>query len=596
MDLSSIPQGSKIKVMATDTVGEIKARLTIEEVVKPYVGLRKAGRSLVGLCPFHKEKTPSFHVSPERGTYHCFGCGEGGDMFTFIEKAEGLDFKGALQMLAEKAGVRVEYAPGGRERADKRERLREAMAKAAHWYALHLPGSPGEVYARARGLAPETINAWGLGYAPDAWRALLEALTAEGFKTEELLAAGLVKEADGKPGTYYDRFRNRLIFPIRDSAGRVVAFTGRDLGKPARAYTRENGSYGGWQEEQHVAKYLNSPETDLYHKSDILFGLDRAKDAIRARGFTLLVEGQIDVIHAHQAGFENAVALSGTAFTAKHVALAKRYSDNLMLALDADAAGMKASANAALVALREGVRVKAARLPEGEDPADLIGRDKAEFARRIKEALPVQAFFLAALAEREKDAARLVRQVEGVVLPLVAATPSPMERERALQEVARALGLSEEAVRESLRAAGKRQEARDGGVLGAAAGQAAAQSAPSAREARALLLAGIVHAYPGTPLAATVESEYNRTVGDAAALPRPPEFYVFEAERQFGEAPGADAARELLGAFEAAVIREAYQEQVRALRQAETAGDSAVVEAAGARCRELAKRLAALAV
>ena len=418
--------------MAQDTVAEVKSRLTIEDVVKPYVQLRRAGRSLVGLCPFHKEKTPSFHVSPERGSYHCFGCGEGGDIFSFIEKAEGLDFKGALTLLAEKAGVRVEYSAGGRERADKRERLRDAMARAAQWYEQHLPGSPAESYAKGRGLSQETVKGWGLGYAPDTWRALLEALGAEGFTIQELLAAGLVKEADGKPGTYYDRFRDRLMFPIRDVAGRAVAFTGRAL------------------KADDTAKYLNSPETELYHKSEILFGLDRAKDAIRTRGFALLVEGQMDVLLCHQALFENAIALSGTALTERHVALVKRYSDNLMLALDGDPAGLKASANAALLALREGLRVKAARLPIGEDPADLVGRDAKDFAARVACAEPIVEFFLAAFSEREKDSGRLLRHVEGVVLPLTGAMASPMERDRACQAIARTLGVSTESVRESL--------------------------------------------------------------------------------------------------------------------------------------------------
>lgn len=566
--------------MALDTVAEVKSRLTIEDVVKPYVQLRKAGRSMVGLCPFHKEKTGSFHVSPERGSWHCFGCGEGGDIFTFIEKAEGIDFKGALQMLAEKAGVRVEYAPGGRERADKRERLYDAMARAAQVYAGALAGSPAAAYAKTRGLKDETIKEWGLGYAQDEWRGLLEALTGQGYSVPELLAAGLIKEADGKPGTYYDRFRNRLIFPIRDVAGRVVAFTGRALAADDQA------------------KYLNSPETDLYHKSDILFGLDRAKEAIRQRGFTLLVEGQMDVLHCHQAGFGNAVALSGTAFTPKHAALMKRYSDNVMLVLDADAAGLKASANAALLALREGLRVKAAQLPAGEDPADLLTKEAGakEFAERIKAAQPIHEFFLAVLSAGERDQGRLLRHVEAVVLPLVAAMPSPMERERATQAVARSLGLSHESVRESL-VRMQRAQAAPRGPVGPArpvTGGAPAASSPKASEARAMMLAGIVHAYPGSPLAARVEAEYNRVTGGSAGLPVPTLRAVFEAEREYGEAPGEDAARDLLNAFEAAVIREAYHEAVTRLRHAEAAGDARVIQEAGARCAELSARLAAL--
>ena len=206
------------------------------------------------------------------------------------------------------------------------------MSRASEWYASKFAGSPAEAYAKKRGLSDDTIRAWRLGYAPDAWRALLEALTAEGFKIDELLSAGLIKEADGKQGTYYDRFRNRLMFPIRDTAGRVVAFTGRAL------------------VADELAKYLNSPETELYHKSEILFGMDVAKDAIRTRKFTMLVEGQIDVLLAHQAGFQNVVALSGTALSEKHLALMKRYSENLMLVLDADAAGLGATARSAALA------------------------------------------------------------------------------------------------------------------------------------------------------------------------------------------------------------------------------------------------------
>ena len=232
-------------------------------------------------------------------------------MFTFIEKIEGVDFKGALALLAEKAGVEIVYDPKARETSSRLEHLREAAARAEAFYTERLtPDSEAYRYARSRGLTPETIKSWRLGAAEDAWRLLLEHLTTQGFVLEELLAAGLIKEADGKPGTYYDRFRHRLMFPIRDTAGRTVAFTGRTLGASDEA------------------KYLNSPETELYHKSQILFGLDRAKEAIRTRGFALLVEGQTDLLHAHQAGFTNTVALSGTAFTGEHARLLKRSSEN----------------------------------------------------------------------------------------------------------------------------------------------------------------------------------------------------------------------------------------------------------------------------
>ncbi|MBI3572342.1 DNA primase [Candidatus Kaiserbacteria bacterium] len=557
--------------MAGDTVEQIKERLTIQDVVAPYVKLKRAGKSLVGLCPFHKEKTPSFHVSLERGSYHCFGCGEGGDIFSFIEKAEGVDFKGALKILAEKAGVEIKYVGGkvGREASSRTERLREALARAAQFYAGQLPGTQALAYAKQRGLTAETISAWQLGYAPETWRTLLETLSAESFTLPELTAAGLIKEADGKPGTFYDRFRNRLMFPIRDGAGRVVAFTGRALST------------------DEPAKYLNSPETELYHKSEILFGMDKAKDAIRQRGFTLLVEGQMDALLAHQVGFANAVALSGTALTAKHLALMKRYSENLLLCLDADAAGLAASAKSAELALANGLRVKAARLPSGKDPADLISEDSQAFTACIKEAKPVADFFLAALAERERDPHRLVTLAERIVLPLIAAIKSPMEREHFVKNAARALSLSEGAVREALRRAPREPTE---------AGEEAAvvkKDVQSERASRELQLRAVAAAYPRTALAARVAAEYAR-ITEAPLAPGAPESALFAAEKAFGEDPGEDAAEELLHAFEVAVIREAYQEAVGDLRRAETAADAAALRRAEAACAALSKRLAAL--
>lgn len=567
--------------MAGDPVQEIKERLSIQEVVAPYVKLHKAGRSMTGLCPFHKEKTPSFHVSVERNTYHCFGCGEGGDIFSFIQKAEGLEFKEALKLLAEKAGVQLTHASGAREQQSRTERMREALARAQQWYAAQLSGSAAEAYAKNRGLSDVVLQDWGLGLAPDSWRALLETLTAEGFSAAELAAAGLIKEADGKPGVYYDRFRGRLLFPIRDTNGRVVAFTGRIL--PSDAPAKQGAAA--------PAKYLNSPETDLYHKSEIIFGLDRAKDAIRLRRFTLLVEGQMDVLMSHQAGFTNAVALSGTAFTAKHAQLLKRYSENLLLVLDADSAGLGATAKSAALALAHGMRVKAARLPEGKDPADLILEDAPAFATRIKEAKPVVEFFLAVLAARESDPHRLLALAERIVLPLIAAIPSPMERELFVQSTARTLGLSNESVRESL----VRLPAQASFEEPPARTRQATAEERSARESRAHLLLAVLHAYGENPLAERIKREYLR-ITEAVELPAgvPDESALFEAERLFGHSPAENAADELLRAFEEAVIREAYQRAVTSLRQAESAGDADAITKAQTLCVQLAARRAAL--
>ena len=560
--------------MAKDTVAEIKERLSIQDIISPYVKLTRAGKSLRGLCPFHKEKTPSFHVSPERGSWHCFGCGLGGDGFSFIEKIEGVDFKGALKILAEKAGVTIEYSPGAHtEDASKKERLRALISRASEWYASKLAGSPAEHYAKQRGLSDASIRAWRLGYAPDAWRTLLEALTAEGFTIEELLFAGLIKEADGKQGTYYDRFRNRLMFPIRDTVGRVVAFTGRAL------------------VADELAKYLNSPETELYHKSEILFGMDVAKDLIRTRKFTMLVEGQIDVLLAHQAGFQNVVALSGTALSEKHLMLMKRYSENLMLVLDADAAGLGATARSAALALHSGLRVKAARLPLGKDPADIINEDANDFSKRIAAAKPIVEFFLIELAEKERDPHRLLRSAEGIVLPLIKAMPSPMEREHFIQTTARALSLSGEAVRESLKRLPKHPEITDNAVR---VQKTASPPVRSPRDIRGEQLLAVLHTYPNTPLAERVESEYRR-ITEAKQLPSevPPESALFNAEQTFGEDPPVAVADELLHAFEEAVIREAYQSAVNDLRRAEASGDMVAVESAQTVCAKLSARLSA---
>ncbi len=557
--------------MAGDTVQQIKDKLSIQDIVVPYVKLTRAGKSLVGLCPFHKEKTGSFHVSLERGTWHCFGCGLGGDGFSFIEKIENVDFKGALKILADKAGVTIEYDNSSRERSSRTERLREVMNQASEWYAGKLLGSPAEAYAKKRNISDDTIRDWRLGYAPDAWRALLEALTEKGFTIEELLGAGLIKEADGKAGTYYDRFRNRLMFPIRDSAGRVVAFTGRALSADDQA------------------KYLNSPETELYHKSEILFGMDKAKDAIRMRKFTMLVEGQIDVLLAHQAGFGNAVALSGTALSEKHLTLMKRSSENLMLVLDADRAGIIASARSVQLSLRADFSVKITTLPDGMDPADLISKDKKLFAACITEARPAIDFFLISL-RKIANGRQLTHMIQEIVFPLIESIPNPIEKDRAIQRTALELGSSAESVRGLLKNVSKFSEVQRSTTI---IRKDASYSVRSAADIRGEQLLAVVQVYPDTPVANRVKMEYCR-ITEAEQFPSDalPEPVLFKVGQTFGEEPSDDAADELLNAFEEAVIREAYQEAVTNLRKAEAGGDAASIASAQTVCAKLSTRLA----
>lgn len=554
-----------------DSVEKIKEKLSIVEVVGSYVKLTKAGKYYRGLSPFNKEKTPSFYVNVERGTYYCFSSGQGGDHFTFIEKMEGVDFKGALKLLAEKAGVELAEYRG--EDKGKLERLREAMARSELFFTENMSeGGEAFAYAQKRGLTKETISSWGLGLAPDGWRGLLEALSAKGFTTDELIKAGLIKEAEGKRGTFYDRFRNRLMFPIKDPAGRTVAFTGRALGDDE-------------------AKYLNSPETELYKKSEILFGMDKAKDAIRTRGFAILVEGQFDLVLLHQIGFQNTIALSGTALTDRHLSLIKRYAENLLLCLDADRAGLAASFKNAHAALSAGMKVKAVKLPQGKDPADIASEDPAAFKKLVADSKPIVEFFLQVLAEGEPDQHKLVMKAEKVVLPLVAAMHSSMEREHFIGIVARALSLSPEAVRQAMPKPGN----QGSGMPESGPRPASVAAEPvNALEERLRLLVAVMANYPDTPLEKRVRNEYARIIGTSAPDFDVPERSLFEAGLFFGETPSENAADDLIRSYEQAFLAKKLEEATTRLRQAEGRNDESAITEAMTECRDLSERIRAL--
>ena len=417
--------------MAGDSVQQIKDRLSIQDVVSQYVKLERAGNTLRARCPFHAEKTPSFFVSPERGTFHCFGCNQGGDIFTFVEQIEGLDFKGTLKVLAEKAGVTLVYEK--KEQKDERDRLFELMETATIFYASRLSEEARE-YLKARGAAAATIQEFRLGYAGNGWSEISDHLRAKKYTDIEIVDAGLAKK--NERGSLVDKFRNRITFPIADSAGRVVAFSGRIFG--------ENAS-------PEAPKYLNSPETPLFHKSRILYGFDRAKVAMRKVQCAVLVEGQMDLLMSHQAGWANTVAVSGTAFTEEHAKLIKRMTDNLVLALDADQAGIKAAARAARAALAVGLNVKVAQLPSGLDPADLIAKEGPDAWRAaIRDAKDIITFLLDVLQEHSPQADRFRRAVESAVLPFLSDVQSPIARAQYVKEIAARLGVGEAAVHEAL--------------------------------------------------------------------------------------------------------------------------------------------------
>jgi DNA primase len=416
----------------SDAVRQIKERLNIIDVVSPYVELHKAGRNFKGKSPFTNEKTPSFYVSPERGMYYCFSTSQGGDIFSFIQTMEGVDFREALKQLAEKAGVElVAEAP---EKRSERDRLYALLEETTKFFEEWLPLAPiATAYLEKRAVKTTTVSKWRIGYAPGpssgGWRLLKEHLAAKGYSLPEMLKAGVVKPgADGKEP--FDVFRDRVMFPLRDANGKVVGFSGRTL-----------------TPDEKTPKYVNSPETELYKKSELLFGYDMAKQSIRTIDFSLIVEGQFDVVMSHQAGYGNTVAVSGTALTLHHVQLLERLSTRVVLALDADRAGIAAMKRAAEVMLRRGLDVKVAKLPLGADPADLVEKDPHALKSAVGGAVPIIDFLLSHLKEQITDERAYRLRVSEEVIPYVTLIPNRIDQEHFVGVVAAALGVSVDAVR-----------------------------------------------------------------------------------------------------------------------------------------------------
>jgi len=361
-------------------VEEIKQRVDIVDVISESVSLQKSGRNYRALCPFHAEKAPSFFVFPDRGTWHCFGgCATGGDVFAFVMKKENLDFSGALRVLAERAGISLGRKSGAAEETEK-DRLRQANQAAALFFQHALlntqAGAAALNYLTLRGIDRETAEAFHLGYAPDSWDALREHLRGRGFSEDELLKAGLLVE--GEKGAY-DRFRQRATIPIRDERGRAVGFGSRSL--PTESVDAEPEG----------PKYLNTPQTPIFDKGAILFGLDRAAEHIRRSDLAVIVEGYMDVIAAHQHGNLNVVASMGTALTERQLVLLRRLTENIVLAFDPDTAGQAASERGDLVAQRMGAQIRVMKLPKGRDPDEIIRADPDAWRRFVVQAQPLSA-------------------------------------------------------------------------------------------------------------------------------------------------------------------------------------------------------------
>ncbi len=415
-------------------VEEIKSRLPIEDIIGGYVTLEHAGKYLRARCPFHNEKSASFYVSPDRGTYYCFGCGEKGDVFSFVEKYEGLDFKGALQLLANRAGV--ELAPVSKEVQTRNDKLYDCLESATKFFQKNLEiNIPAKEYLKKRGLKDETIKDFRIGYSIDKWNELTKHLLSLGFTDEIIVATGLgIKGENG----VYDRFRGRIMFPVEDSSGRVIAYSARILPE------LDDGKSG---------KYINSPETELYHKSNILYGFSHAKSYIRKHDFSILVEGQFDVVMSHQSGFKNTVAVSGTAFSGDteqdsgiptHLGLLSKLSTNMILALDNDDAGEKAQLRIIKEALPIGISLKLIKNISGsKDPADILSIEGGIDIWKdiLKQALhPVEALSIR-IINKNTERSSQIEMVKNIIIPIIAILPSSVDKHESSRIIEKYFGI-----------------------------------------------------------------------------------------------------------------------------------------------------------
>lgn len=416
-----------------DEIEEIKKKIDIVEFINQHVSLKKTGRNFKALCPFHQEKTPSFIVSPERQIWHCFGsCGEGGDIFTFLMKRENIEFFEALKILAKKAGVRLkDSGKWSTGKAQEKEKIYEINHLTSEFYQFlltcHKVGKKALDYLASRGIKKESIEKFSLGYAPASWRSLLPFLKKKGYSEEELERAGLVIK---QPSRYYDRFRGRIIFPLKDHRGNIVGFSGRTLDPEVRE-----------------AKYINTPETLTYHKGDLLYGLDMAKGAIREADEVIVTEGEFDVISSHQVGIKNIVAIKGSALTENHARLLKRFTENTTLALDSDLAGDAAARRGIETADREGLFVKVIELPKGDDPDSLIQKGADLWQKIVKKSIPVYDFFLnSAFARLKGESSQEKKKISQELLPIWAKISDPIVQAHYVKILGKKLEISEESI------------------------------------------------------------------------------------------------------------------------------------------------------
>lgn len=428
-------------LIAEETIQRVTEANDIVEVIGSYFPLKRAGTSFRAICPFHREKSPSFHVNPARQSFHCFGCGAGGGVLRFVMDYEHVDFPTAVRRLAQRAGVPVvEEAGGGDDeiKRGQRQRLLGLHAEAAEWFHQNLLKSPdakpARDYLKSRGIGGEIARSWQLGYAPDSWDALLTFLSSRKFTRDEIVLSGL---ASAKDDSLYSRFRGRVMFPIRNDYGEVVAFSGRILEADAKA-----------------AKYVNSPETPLFTKGKILYGLDKTKRELIDKNAAIVCEGQLDLISAYEAGVKHVIAPQGTAFTGDQARLLRRFVETVLLCFDSDKAGQQAVARSLPALLSQGLTVRVVELPDGEDPDSLIRSRGAEaFLEAVSQA---RDFFEHATAKAEatgelSDPAGKSRLVRRLGPPLALVQDAAL-REALLGRLASRLGIPQQAIRAAMKA------------------------------------------------------------------------------------------------------------------------------------------------
>ncbi|GMU74155.1 MAG: hypothetical protein AMXMBFR44_3540 [Candidatus Campbellbacteria bacterium] len=564
----------------SQTTHLIKERLGIADVLSSYIKLEKAGKNFKAKCPFHHEKTPSFFVSPERDAYYCFGCGASGDIFTFVEQFEGLDFSGALKVLADRAGIPLTDVTYGD--SEKNARLYELLEAAALFYEKNLEGREDvKAYLTNRGVSEKTMHSFRLGFidTPEkaGWRALHDHLLGKKFTVQELERAGLIKKSSepGRGSGHYDAFRSRIMLPIFDTSGRIIAFAGRLFG----------------EQTAEAPKYINSPETPLFKKGSVLFGLDRAKASIRKYDFSILVEGPFDLLAAHQAGFTNTVAVQGTALTVDHIDRLNRLSSNIVIALDADAAGIASALKSARVALEAGMDVKVAAFPEGKDPADVIQEDVENWKTSIRTATHVIEWMLSHLASKHTDARNFKKHVRNEVMPFLSLISNKIDRKHFVSVIALKLGVDETVVEEEAS-----NVAFTDSVFVAAPSTIEKQEIADRKTRLIRQIAAFIKSQPDSEEAVTAKKEFGEIIG-AGALSgdERSDRDVFELEKAIGEyGEPAIHIHEMLYALKEEVLKEKYADARAQLLSAEAAHDEEKAAEFLALCRTVSQELTTL--